>query len=590
MKDPLQPPNSYDVLNVPREASDRDVHRAFKTAVAHRAAPLPELQRARETLSDRIERGLLDLFSYSDDQVRQLDPNPLAAPGALAVEHRIETAQRWEDALRAAFPNLAGAHALGVLWYWSARAALDTDEAKGGWRSQRDGWRAAIAYWTHLLARRNEVRNLGLLQPGLTDAEVDEIRRRAGEQWVEGPLRTASGADGRRPQSFRAMYRECLLDAMLERHCTAAMNSASQAGLACGPLLLERLGWLQRTRESLDGPGAPRGDTGEQLRLYLSPHGRAKALVDAGRPEEAVRLVDRPGSGASADYRNLYADAHAAVAARRADVGKYRDALTHWKDALDAVASTSRMQAMRQSLRDAALTRAQTARARDLSDRDEAIAPLRRALEIVPDDENLKQTLAADLLTRARVRHNRGDTTAASADLREAAALGSPEAARILGREADAERPARPTGVPASAQGRADRALACMQRGDWTGEHEHISAAIEQVGVENAPGAWKTLYLLTGARVRAGRKSPGAPRARGAAAPAQPSSTPKKPRKETARTSPPARTASTPKKPRKETPRTPPRARSTSATEDRQRLPLLIVLLVLLVWMLLRYG
>ena len=576
MKDPLQPPTPYEVLDVRREASERDVHRAFKIAVARRAAPVAELQRARTRLNDPIERGLLDLFTYSDEQVRQLDPNPVDAPIALAVEHRFDTVKRWEDVLRTAFPNLARAHALGVLWYWSARSGLDAEEAAADWRTLRDRWRAAIAYWTHLLARPDSLRTLDVLQHDLTHAQLDEVRRRARDEWVEGPLRTASGAEARWPASFRAMYRECLLDSDLERRCAAAMDAValrnSRGRMACGPLLLYRVGHLQRTRNLLDQRVGAGGVQADLLRLYLSSYGRAKALVEAGRPEAAVEALERPGGAASEDHRNLYAEAQAALATKRADVGNYPEALALWRDALGAVASASRRREMQRAVKDAAETRARNQRARDISDRESAISTVERALEIVPEDEDLKRMLAADLLSRARVRADHGDMPGARRDVERAADLGSPEAARLLGRETATERPTRSAGIPPSAQRRAEQAQACAKRQDWEGARTHIDAAIAEVGARSAPPAWRLLFLFATAAVARQSEAHG-----------------REPRSQERRREPPARPDRPARKKRPPTSTRRPRG-ADDATGASVALAFQLVLLTIAVWLLLRFG
>jgi len=446
MKDPLRSrPSPFDVLGVPRTATDTDINAALAAALARGGHP-QDLLAAKRTLHDPVERAMAAALDYWEEDFTSLDPSPFADPGVLEAGERSETARAWEETFVAGFPDVAAAHALAVLWLWWADhldQAADVPPGQDAGPAPSAAWERAVGYWC-LLTNAEAFWRSGWAG----EAEVaSRVRERIPTE-IRGRLiraRSAAQAAGRDEEANRLENLEVALETEVTAGRTMAAHIRTARGpVAGGPLLLRRLGLLEGVTALVEKQASENPDDAElrALRAVLSPLAPVAALLDAeqpGRALDALGALD-PDVRGRPDARHLSCRAHALLARQEMSVGHHDDSFDAWRAAFEAAPSDEVA-----DLRDAFVTAWQQAvNALPPARRDEAIALLERAVAVV-DDERLRQVLADRLLARsydafvaaqARVTE-KGPTPHAVSALRKA--LGELERAATLGSARAAE-------------------------------------------------------------------------------------------------------------------------------------------------------
>jgi tetratricopeptide (TPR) repeat protein len=393
MKDPLQTePTHYEVLGVNRGATPEEIEQAFRAGVAKRVNP-QKLLMARQALAQPVERAMLDLFQYDPAVLDRLSPNPLRHPALLDLANRRATAAEWEKQLKRAFPDPAIAHALGVLWYWTAvaeetrladaKAELPVDEL----------WKPAIACWGMVLAGSE----------GRAPAGGPAISKEVAARVTDG-LRSRLLDQAQKRQ--RARYQEMELALVTEirtaKEIAAAGIRNEKGTISCGPLMLGRIGILDSVREQVES-GALRqpGNTRlAALRDSLSPFSGISALLSAQKPQAAADAIEALPSGdrARGEVQRLKARAYLEIGKQQASLGQVDEALGAWRQAL----ACKNAEEVGKTVRAEVVTFCQQrAAAIQSTERERAMEILEHGLRIVEKDEKLSLTLAEMLVSRA---------------------------------------------------------------------------------------------------------------------------------------------------------------------------------------------
>ncbi len=408
MKDPLQTqPTPYEVLGIDRSATLADIDRAFKAGLAKRVNHPSKLTGAKRVLERPVDRALLDLFQYDPQVLGRLRPDPRSDPDCLTRRGREATAEAWEAQLRDSFPDYGIAHALAVLWYWSA---LDASERLTGegvatgdpTRPFDPLWEGAIAYWA-MLQSSDDFWNT---QTTVPKDVVPEVRRVLSERLPGDLQRFAQQHRDAGQVELADRYRRLELMLATEVKTAKALAGAgyrtSTGALWCGALMLGRLGLLDSIREQVDADlaASPRDETLQSLARALSPHFRIAALIERKEPQAALDAIAAlpPGAKRTKEVKELKARALLLRGGQEASLGRTREALKLWKEASGCGPPPELAGKTRELASDAALGRAAALQSHD---RDEAISILDLAVSFAAT-EKLNQTLG-ELLTERGV-------------------------------------------------------------------------------------------------------------------------------------------------------------------------------------------
>jgi hypothetical protein len=391
-RDPLQGERTpYEVLGIERGAGASDVERAFRAGLLQRGN-VAALTAAKIALERAADRALIDLFLYDGAALAPLQPSPLDDPGALELPRRAATAAAWEALLRGHFPDPGLAHGLAVLWYWWARHAGPADAGP----ATPERWRRALSYWAMVAANQDFLRARAPVDPcALGDAIVERLR--SDLRKLPAPARAPGAGE------YGA------LGAMLDneygaaREVFAAGVHSKRGKFSCGPLVLKQFGLLDGVRELLEGqieqkPGDRRM---ARLRDMLSHHAPIRALIEAGKPADALARIDAlpEGPRLSPEVRALRARALLEIGREQLSVERFEEALRSWSQALQIGADADTEDELRAQIASASRVRAAALAQRP----EQGIAVLERALALV-SDPSLALALAELLHHRATER------------------------------------------------------------------------------------------------------------------------------------------------------------------------------------------
>lgn len=379
MKDPLQPGSTpYELLTISQDASAEQIDAAFKDKL--RSESLQQLQAARRSLQDPVERAVVDAFLYP----RAL----LASPDQLLPPQRARQEAAWRQAFTARFPDAAALHCLAICWYWSARSA-DTTSADGQWRLAAAAWAALLANgrrWERPAAAYDQVTDrIGArLLNDLANAE--QTHRDAGR---------AEAAD-----RLRAVARDFESERESARQVAGAGLMLEGGPFTCGAMLIDALDLRGPVERALDRHERERpGDAGvARVRAALSGLRRIEWLLTNHDPDTALNLLEAlpPRDRQSAEVASLEARAQLAIAKRHADAGQGEQALAIWERVLASHDRDAATQAQRAIVRFCRVT----ASGSQASRTNETVRLLERGYEAT-DDVEVGHDLAALLLTRS---------------------------------------------------------------------------------------------------------------------------------------------------------------------------------------------
>jgi hypothetical protein len=433
MKDPLQPGQSpYEVLDVAEGATLAEVDAAFKAGLVKRVN-VQKLTTAKRTLQDPLERALVDLFQYYAAALARLEPGSASLPAALLPPARWRTASSWETQMSSRFPDLAAAHSLAVLWYWSA-AHIEQGRGENGTPSVRHAWERAIAGWA-MVAASDEFWSA-------VPAEARAEARRQVQERLRHSLHDLEQAHRDRRGSEGSVYQDLELALDTEfttaRHLAAADFKVLGRRLACGPLMLKQQGAVEAVRVYVAGLLASRpGDAVlRALDAALSPFAPIRALIQGPTPEAALDALDAlPAEQRDGvEARGLRGAAWHRIGRHQASVDQPFPALDSWRYALQCGNA-----AIDAEIRNDVVDLCQARSTAQGGQRREAIKVLERGLELVKS-ERLQATLA-ELLTQQAIEvfnqpperdstpEGLADLRQAQAELERAATLGSSRAA-----------------------------------------------------------------------------------------------------------------------------------------------------------------
>jgi tetratricopeptide (TPR) repeat protein len=495
MKDPLQTEvTHYEVLGLERGATHAEIESAFKAGLVKRAN-VQKLLAAKQALQQPSDRAMLDLFHYDPRVLERLAPNPLQDPSHLQAANRARTAAAWEKQLKANFPDVGIAHCLGVLWYWWAvHAENQPAEAKPADSPAADQlWQQAIAYWGMVVASRDFWNGAGAspeVAKDLPGRVVDRFRNLL--------LDLGQKHGGNR---YHGLELALTTEVRTAKDISAAGLRTSKGTIACGPLLLGRMGILDSIRQQIESAlqKQPANAKLKALRDSLSPFSTIAVLLDHKKPQPALDAINAlpPEQQELPEVSRLRARALAEIGRQKASLGQVEEALDSWKlavgcqNAADIVAEVHNEVISVCQARAAALQKTQ---------RNRAILILEKGLKIVKE-EKLQLTLAELLVSRGieviNEAHDKAEKEKTGVtpeiiktmekgqkDLERAAKLGSKrgeEQAAIAKRMIEQARSAGPP-LPGRAGELLRRANEAANRDDWDTAIKFLREALQAAG------------------------------------------------------------------------------------------------------------
>lgn len=412
VKDPLQTQATpYEILGgISPDATDSEIHDAFNKTFAK--GNVKQKQDARQFLLNRpLDRALLNLFLYDDAVLEKLDPNPLNDPGALDISRRAETAKKWRKQFRGStFPDPGIAHALGILWYWSACQASEQfaetgEQSDGDMPVWQDSWESAMGYWAfvtttpHFWAEKSPPSSLTQddIRAGVQQRITSDLHRFT-------QLQRDAGHD-----DAADLFQQLEMDLTRELETAKTLldaNARSNDKFICfGNLMLARMRLVEQIVAYIDKRllNPPPSATKEHLDLLrnlkeaLSPYGKIATLIRNGRFEAALDEIERlpPNERELPEILGFEAQARFPLGQQLASVGKLDKALTCWERALQCTQSDN----LRREIAEAAESACIDAAAKN-PPRDEAIGIFESGLRIAPHSEKLRLGLADRLMQR----------------------------------------------------------------------------------------------------------------------------------------------------------------------------------------------
>ncbi|MFW6119007.1 MAG: hypothetical protein ACOC7S_01580 [Planctomycetota bacterium] len=447
MRDPLQTEQTpYEVLGVEPGASGAEVDQAFMAALS-KGIPPNKAKSARDALRDPSRRAWYGMLEYDGEALAQFDGSVLKDPSVLEPVRRATTGKRWEKMLKRGFPALPMVHILGVFWYWWAKheeerfaailgAALkcnglpeeitkgallrqvsrsegmDCDPASSGgcdrtdcpWRQDclssagplMEMWEAVTAYW----AMRASARDLWESFFGLSEQDVAELQERCVSSLRTELLNLAQRYDGlaarhdgsaglkARADQYRALELRLKVEVKTARSLAEEAVRTKHGKLACGTLMLQRMGMLDAARSQVETALGKRPSSKRlrRLRDMLSPYSVVAALLDQKKPQAALEAIDElPAKEQhSKEVRKLRARALHKLAMQRASLDRPKEALEAWRAALKA----TRGGELEKEIRKEIVTQCHAQAVRMQTTRpDGAIGILEEALELEEDDK-----------------------------------------------------------------------------------------------------------------------------------------------------------------------------------------------------------
>lgn len=519
MKDPLQTqPTPYEILGVSPSATASEIDEAFKMGLVKRGN-VQKLTGAKRTLERPLDRALLDLFLYDDAVLAKLGPDPLCDPSALDSMQRASTADAWQTQLRKTFPDPAIAHALGVLWYWSACNASEhlnqADERDDSDTPTWDAlWQSAIGCWVFTITNPDFWRARSTARVvEQKDLQVAVTQRLASDlQRFMQSHRDAQHAD------VAARFQQLEMALTTELKTAKALLTAdvrNNRGVFCaGKLMLQRMDLVEKIRFQIEAAltKSPGDETLLALRDDLSPYGDIAALISNRRPDAAIEAIEKlpPKKRKLPEVRKLEARARFERGKQFASVNNINDALDCWGKALECAQSDDEQRTIREEAESTCIHL--TASMQSQQQRDEAIRIVEKGLKAVQRSEKLSLKLADLLMQRGIETINEGQKQTEKegqpseaiikmiergvADLERAAALGSKRAAEQAEVARDVLTQIKGAHVPADVIALFKEAEAAAGREDWDRAIEKLRAVLKKLGAQAPEQIRKNLATM----------------------------------------------------------------------------------------------
>lgn len=398
MKDPLQRQQTpYELLGVGRDASAADIDKAFKLALVKRVN-VQKLTGARVALERPVDRAVLDLLHYDDAVAARLSPDPRTDASALDPPRRAATAAAWESQLRRAFPDYGIVHALAVLWYWwalSESERMAEDPSATFDPPLPDLWRNAIACWAMVVAGDDFWQS----QTFVPRDHVPAVQSALGDRLAADVHRFSQISSAQ-----AEMFHRCELTLKNEirtaKALAAAELRANRGRLACGALMLERMGLLAKVRQQIVAAleQSPGNAALTALRDALSPFSAIAALIESKQLQAAIDEIDRlpPAERDAKEVWKLESRALFERGRQEASLGNVDAALDLWKKALAHATTEDGKRIIHEEVVNTIQTKAAALQGRQ---QDEAIRILDHALRVVRS-QKLELTLGEILTSR----------------------------------------------------------------------------------------------------------------------------------------------------------------------------------------------
>lgn len=406
LKDPLQAEQTaYEILGLGRGANDSDVQKAFAMGLARRVN-VQKLTSAKRILQSPTERAALDLFHYIPDWAGRLSPNPVQQPLILDLARRGSTAQAWENQMRSAFPDIAVAHSLAVLWYWWAVHEEDRLNGSGKAASAiplEQMWRKTIAAWAMVLSNE-EFWQVALGVSSDSGSQVSAaIIGRMNSRFQEVAQRHRSNNSAGQVARYQELELALATELRTARQIGAAGIRTARGKVICGVLMLQQVELLETVRKQVEAglQKSPSSENLKKLQTGLSRYASIVMLIDSNKPQAALDALDAlPRTEKDApEAKSIRAQALHALAQQCVSLKDLDRALARWEDALRLQPNTD----LRSAIFSAVVAGCQSqAAALQHHEPDAAITLLERALKSV-DDPKIK-LLLADLLTNRAIR------------------------------------------------------------------------------------------------------------------------------------------------------------------------------------------
>lgn len=515
MKDPLHRQQTpYEILGLSHGATPAEIDKAFKLGLVKRVN-VQKLTGAKVALERPVDRAVLDLLHYDDAVCERLVPDPRGAE-SLALANRAATASAWEAQLRRSFPDYAVAHALAVLWYWWAFSESErlAEESRSS-SSVRDLWRTAIGYWAMVIAGDDFWESQRILPQ-----EITRNVQHALEERLAADIHRFAQAGGEDAETFRKLELTLKTEIRTARALASADIRANRSRLACGAILLERLGLLEKIRAQIEQAieASPSNGALIATREALSPFSAINALIDSKQYQAALDEIDRLPSSErdSKEVWRLEAQALFERGRQEISLGRYDAALDLWKKAL----SRAQVEALKRTIHDE-LVETIHARAAALQSKqqDEAIRLLEKALKVVHSTK-LDLTLGEILCTRGIARILEGQKKAerdgkASPEVVESVEKGlhDLERARKLGSTRAAEQAEIASGIlemlkgggsrpvasnmPPAVRSLLTQAAAAAEKSEWTTAIDLLRRALRETSHGSEAAATIRAHLAT---------------------------------------------------------------------------------------------
>lgn len=515
MKDPLHRQQTpYEILGLSHGATPAEIDKAFKLGLVKRVN-VQKLTGAKVALERPVDRAVLDLLHYDDAISERLVPDPRGSE-SLAAANRSATASAWEAQLRRSFPDYAIAHALAVLWYWWAFSESErAGEESRGSSSVRELWRTAIGYWAMVIAGDDFWESQRILPQ-----EITRNVQHALEERLAADIHRFAQAGGPEAETFHKLELTLKTEIRTARALAAADIRANRSRLACGAILLERLGLLEKIRAQIDQAieASPSNGALIATRDALSPFSAINALIDGKQYQAALDEIDRLPAAErdSKEVWRLEAQALFERGRQEVSLGRFDAALDLWKKAL----SRAQVEAVKRTIHDE-LVETVHARAAALQSKqqDEAIRLLEKALKVVHSTK-LDLTLGEILCTRGIARILEGQKKAerdgkASPEVVESVEKGLQDLARAkkLGSARAAEQAeiasgilemlkgggSRPvvSNVPPAVRSLLTQAAAAAEKSEWTSAIDLLRRALRETSHGSEAAATIRKHLAT---------------------------------------------------------------------------------------------
>ena len=507
-KDPLHTDQTaYEILGIDRKATSTDIQNAFRVKLGK--VNVTKLSAAKRLLDNPLDRALLDLFHYLPEFAEQLSPNPLVSIAVLDLNWRAQTATAWEQQLCSAFPDVAAAHSLALLWYWWG--IWDEEHQNGPQVKHGDGfngldrkWRKAIACWSMVLSSDDFWVRSGVNResiPQVRSAISDKLRTRLQELAQKHKQNASEG--------LAECYRDLEVGLMTELRTSGLMAKVGlrtkRGKLACGPLMIDLAGLADMVGDTIEAAISknPRNEDLLRLRDSMPPYGTVYTLLENNKPQAAIdELSELPSKFRdSSQGKRLLIRAYYSLGKQQAGLTNVDAAMNAWETALASRPESDIKEKIYAEIVSTCKTRVASLRQ---TQSDAAIVLLERALRLT-NDVDLKLLLAELLTSRAIEKINDAQKLAGpdgtnnlervavairtgTADLERAEALGSKRASEQL---AVAKSILENVTIGPSLRD----AHAAADRGDWETAIRYLRTALAHVSEPNADTIRKNLAV-----------------------------------------------------------------------------------------------